>query len=323
MGSAQALWITGPRRAERRAVELPSRGAEDVLVQTLFTGVSRGTESLVWNGRVPTSEYERMRCPHQAGEFSFPIKYGYCAVGRVVEGPRPGRRVFCLHPHQSAFVVADAAVVDIPQNIPPARAVLAANMETAINAVWDAQVGPGDRVLVVGAGVVGCLVASVVSRIAGCLVELVDVDPRKADVAASLGVSFSSPAQAGSDVDIAFHASASEAGLQHALDHVGVEGTVVEMSWFGERAVQLRLGAAFHARRLRIVSSQVGMLPANRRARWSYARRMNLAMQLLADARLDALVSSESPFETAAAQLDQIFNGDGGTMCHRFSYGES
>lgn len=261
-----------------------------------------------------------MRCPHQAGEFGYPIKYGYCAVGRVREGPSTGRTVFCLHPHQSSFVVPHTAVTEVPDVIPPARAVLAANMETAVNAVWDAHVGPGDRVLIVGAGVIGCLVASVVSRIAGCSVQLVDTDVRKARVAEALGVPFADPARAAGDVDLAFDASASESGLQLALDRVGAEGVVVEMSWFGARAVNLHLGAAFHARRLRILSSQVGMIPADRRARWDYPRRLELAMRLLDDARLDVLLDGETDFEAAPQELEKIFGADAGTLCHRFAY---
>ncbi len=320
MGTAQALWITGPHQAELRDVVLPERGDDDVLVESLFSGVSRGTESLVWQGLVPPSEHDRMRCPHQAGEFGYPIKYGYCAVGRVTAGPGTGRVVFCLHPHQSAFVVPNAAVTRVPDGIPPARAVLAANMETAINAVWDAHVGPGDRVLVVGAGVVGCLVASVVSRIAGCSVQLADPDRRKASVANALGIPLCAPGQVTGDVDLAFDASASEAGLQLALDRVGPEGTVVEMSWFGARPVSLQLGSAFHARRLRILSSQVGMIPADRRARWDYRRRMDLAMRLLDDDRLDALVGGETDFEAAPDDLEAILGASAGTLCHRFRY---
>ncbi|MBA3325886.1 MAG: dehydrogenase, partial [Rhodobacteraceae bacterium] len=148
---SRALWIAGPGRAELRDV---AEASGEVVVETAFSGISRGTEALVFAGRVPEAERGRMRCPFQEGDFPFPVKYGYAAVGRAVEGPEGlrGRDVFVLHPHQDRFAAPAATCVPLPAGVPPGRAVLAANMETALNVVWDAGVGPCDRVAVVGAG---------------------------------------------------------------------------------------------------------------------------------------------------------------------------
>jgi threonine dehydrogenase-like Zn-dependent dehydrogenase len=319
-GDARAFWIAAPGRGEIRDERLPDRGADDVLVRTRFSGVSRGTEALVFQGRVPKSEWDRMRAPFQSGDFPAPVKYGYAAVGVVEDGPEAlkGRTVFVLHPHQTRFVVPAAAAHVVPEHIPAARAVIAANLETAVNGVWDARVQIGDRVTVVGGGTVGCLVAWVASRIAGCDVELVDVNAARRDVARALGVRFALPREARSERDLVIHASATDAGLQHALRLAGLEATVVELSWFGDRSVALPLGEAFHSRRLMLKSSQVGAVSGTQRARWDHRRRMALALSLLADASLDALVSGESDFESLPQTMAALAAGD--ALCHRIRY---
>ena len=156
-------------------------------VRALYGAVSRGTEALVLAGRVPESEFERMRAPFMAGHFPFPVKYGYATVGRIEGGPEAllGRTVFTLHPHQNFFNIPASAAVVLPENLPPQRAVLAANMETALNAVWDAAPGPADRIAIVGAGVVGSLVAYLCGRLPGAEVTLVDINPARAELAQS------------------------------------------------------------------------------------------------------------------------------------------
>jgi len=319
---ALAFWITAPGRGEIRAEPLPPRAEDEVLVEALYSGISRGTEALVFAGRVPPSEYERMRAPFQAGDFPSPVKYGYASVGRVLDGPAAlaGRIVFCLHPHQTRYVVPARAVHPLPDGVPAGRAVLAANLETAVNGLWDAAPSVGDRIAVVGAGTVGCLVAWLAARIPGTQVELVDVDPRKRDAAAALGVRFASPADATRDVDIVFHASGAAGGLETALALAGFEAQVVEMSWYGDRPVAVSLGGAFHSRRLRIVSSQVGSVAARQRARWDTRRRMALALELLADPRLDALISGESPFAELPAVLARLSADPAAALCHRIRY---
>jgi len=301
---------------------LPSLGVDHALVRTLFSGISRGTETLVFGGRVPPSEHARMRAPFQVGDFPAPVKYGYCNVGIVEEGPAAlrGRNVFCLHPHQTRYVVPTAALTPLPDNVPPGRAVLAANLETAVNGLWDAAPRVGDRVAVVGAGTVGCLVAWLAAQIAGCDVELIDIDARKAQAAAALGVPFRSPADAARDADVVVHTSGSAAGLATALSIAGFEATVLEMSWYGNAAPAVPLGEAFHSRRLTLKSSQVGSIAGEQRARWTYERRMALVLKLLGHAQLDALISGESRFDELPAVLAQLAAAPGYTLTHRIVY---
>jgi threonine dehydrogenase-like Zn-dependent dehydrogenase len=315
----EAFWVVERERGEVRSEPLPVAGPDDVVVDALHSGVSRGTELLVFRGKVPPSEYGRMRAPHQAGEFPWPVKYGYASVGRVRAGALAGRDVFCLYPHQSAYVVPASSVVPLPPDVPARRAVLAANMETALNAVWDARVRAGDRVTVVGAGVVGLLVAYVASRHPGTTVELVDVDPAKAAIASAVGCRLVAPGSATPDADVVVHASATASGLTTALALAGEEATVVELSWYGETSPEVPLGQAFHARRLRLVSSQVGKLPVEQRPRWTHRRRLELGLALLGDPRLDALLTSSGPPGSLPEQMSRFAAGASG-LCHVVDY---
>ena len=319
---ARAFWITAPGRGEVRGETLPDLGSGEVLVRALYSGISRGTEALVFNGRVPQSERLRMRAPFQTGDFPAPIKYGYANVGRVERGPHTlvDRTVFVLYPHQTHYIVPAEAVHMVPEHVPPERAVLGANLETAINGVWDARPHIGDRVAVVGAGTVGCLTAWLVAHIVGCDVELVDINPSRAAVARALGIRFAEPATAAPDADVVIDASGSPAGLVLALHLAGFEARIVELSWFGDRQVALPLGGAFHAKRLQIVSSQVGSVAASQRARWDTRRRMQLALNLLADASLDALITGESSFDTLPDLMATLAASPGDTLCHRIRY---
>lgn len=315
---SRALWIAGPGRAELRDA---GEAAGEVVVETAFSAISRGTEALVFAGRVPASERERMRCPLQEGEFPFPVKYGYAAVGRAVAGPEGlrGRDVFVLHPHQERFAAPAAMCAPLPEGLPAGRAVLAANMETALNVVWDAGVGPCDRVAVVGAGVVGALAGWLCAQAAGAEVTLVDVNPARAALAAVLGCRFAAPGDAPRDCDVVIHASASDAGLATALGAAGVEAAVVEASWYGDGAPVVPLGGAFHSRRLRLVSSQVGRLPPARAPRWTRRRRLGAALGLLRDPALEALISGETAFAELPARYGAILD-DSATLCHRIRY---
>ena len=317
---ARALWITGLGKAELRGAEVKPR-AGDVVVESRFGGISRGTEALVFGGRVPESERVRMRAPLQSGEFPYPVKYGYATVGRVVLGPENllGREVFVLHPHQDRFAAPAEMAVPLPDGVPAERAVLAANMETALNIVWDAGAGPGDRVAVVGAGTVGALAGWLCARLPGAEVMLVDVKPARASLAAALGCGFAAPNEAPGECDVVIHASASGAGLATALALAGLEATVVEASWYGDREATIGLGGAFHSRRLRLVSSQVGLVPPARRARWTTRRRLEAALRLLVDPALDVLVSGETRFADLAAAYGAILDRPE-TLCHRIRY---
>lgn len=300
---ARALWYVKPGVAELRTqrLELPKPG--EARVKTLFSAVSRGTERLVAFGHVPGSEWDRMRAPLQAGDFPFPVKYGYSATGTVVAGADSlvGKTVFCLHPHQDQFHAPEAMLLPVPEGIPAKRATLAANMETALNAHWDAGTSPGDKVLVVGAGIVGLLTAYLASRIAGTRTIITDIDPGKAKLAQALGLDFLSAAQVSDGNRIVFHTSASSAGLQYALDRTAFEGLIVEMSWYGDKPVTLNLGEAFHAKRLTLQSTQVGHVSPLRRASMTHRDRLALALSLLADPVLDVLVEDEIEFGTCAS----------------------
>jgi threonine dehydrogenase-like Zn-dependent dehydrogenase len=317
----RALWLEDGGRAALREERLPPAAADAVTIESRFGAISRGTESLVASGLVPESEYERMRAPFQEGRFPFPVKYGYAVVGELREGPaeRIGETVFCLYPHQDRFTVPAGAAIPVPASVPAARAVLAANMETALNIVWDARIAPGDRVAVVGGGLVGMLVASLAARIPACAVTVIDRNGDRAGTAAALGCAFAAPDEAPGECDVVIHASASESGLATALGCAGFEARLVEASWYGDRPVTVPLGGAFHSRRLSIVASQVGQLPPERRARWDYRRRMAAALDLLADDRLDVLISGETRFaDLAAAYAGILF--DPATLCHRIRY---
>ncbi len=308
---ATALWYVAERECALNAVTLPEPGPHDCLVRTLWSGISRGTERLVFEGRVPESERGRMRAPFQEGDFPFPVKYGYCAVGVVEAGSADmlGKTVFCLHPHQDRFVAPIDWLTLVPTDIPARRAVLAANMETALNAHWDAGSGPGDAIVVVGGGVVGMLVAWLGACIPGARVMLIDIDPSRAALASRLGFAFALPEDSPTDADLVFHASASAPGLATAIGCAGFEAKVVELSWYGEGAVEAPLGGAFHAKRLQLISSQVGQIAPSRRPRWDYARRVQGALALLAqDDRLDALITQEIAFKDAAAMLPDVLS---------------
>ncbi len=318
----RAFWLREPGHGEIRAATLPRPGPDDVLVRTLRTGVSRGTESLVFQGRVPASQHAVMRAPHQEGELPGPVKYGYLNVGVVEQGPPDleGRTVFCLYPHQSAYVVPAAAVTVVPDGVPASRAVLAGTVETAVNALWDARPLVGDRVAVVGAGMVGCCVARLLARMPGTTVTLVDVDPSRGRVAEALGVGFALPGDARGDLDLTVHTSATSAGLQTSLDLLGREGTVVELSWYGDAETRVSLGGSFHSSRLSVRASQVGAVAPARRARRTTADRLALALELLRDPAFDALLTGESPFAELPEVMARLAVGDLPALCHTVVY---
>jgi len=319
---AHAFWLSAPGRGEIRPVALPEPGDGDVVVRTLRSGISRGTETLVFRGAVPPGQYDAMRAPFQEGDFSGPVKYGYLNVGAVEEGPRElrGRTVFCLYPHQTAYVVPAGAVTVVPDDVPPARAVLAGTVETAVNAMWDAAPLLGDRVAVVGAGMVGCCVARLLTRFPAVEVTLVDVDESRAEVAAALGAGFSLPADAAGECDLVVHASATSAGLQRSLELLAPEGTVLDLSWYGDSEVQLALGGAFHSRRLGIRASQVGTLSPARGARRTTADRMALALDLLRDPAFDALITGQSRFGELPDVMSRLAAGSLPALCHTITY---
>jgi threonine dehydrogenase-like Zn-dependent dehydrogenase len=307
-----------------RAEELSAPGPNEVQVRALASAISRGTERLVFQGRVPASEHDRMRAPFMAGAFRFPVKYGYAIVGRVEAGAPSllGQTVFALYPHQTSFTLPADAVTPVPAGVPAARAVLAANMETALNAVWDGAPGACDRIAIVGGGVVGLLVARLCARLPGADVTVVDLLPARAEIVRAFGARFALPDTAPVDCDIVFHASGSAAGLATALRIAGDEAAIVDLSWYGAGEVAVPLGEAFHSRRLRLLSSQVGKVAPSHRPRWSERRRLAAALKLVADPALDALLAPSVPFEELPARLPDILGPESAVLCQLIRYAE-
>ncbi|MBN9109323.1 MAG: dehydrogenase [Pseudonocardia sp.] len=322
MTDARALWLRAPGEPEIRSVPVKEPGPGEVLVRTSFSGVSRGTEAIVFRGGVPENQREVMRAPFQEGDFPGPVKYGYLNVGVVEEGPvdLEGRTVFCLYPHQTQYVVPASWVTVVPPDVPPERAVLAGTVETAVNALWDTAPLVGDRIAVVGAGMVGCTVAAVLAGLPAARVQLVDPLRSRELVAGALGVAYKQPDDADGDCDLVIHTSATSEGLARSLELLAEEGEVVDMSWYGDRPVTLPLGEGFHPRRLTIRSSQVGTV-APRRARRGFAGRRDVAMRLLADDRFDTLVTSTGTFEELPVTLPRVLTGEPPGLLHRVGYG--
>jgi len=322
MSSDLAYWHLAPGRGELRPVTLPPVGEGEVRVRSRFGAISRGTERLVARGEVPDSEHQRMRAPFQDGDFPFPVKYGYINVGTVEAGPEAllDRDVFCLYPHQTRYVVPIEAVTVLPAGLPARRAILAANTETALNALWDAAPRLGDRIAVIGAGAVGCLVARLASRLPGTRVQLIDIDERRAGTAEALDVDFRLPDTADGDCDLVVHASGHGDGLATALSLAGFEATVLELSWYGTREVRAPLGGAFHSKRLTLRASQVGHIATARRARHDYASRLALALSLLDDPALDALIDADSRFDELPGIMSELAAGGGASLCRCIRY---
>lgn len=319
---ARAFWIRSPGKGEIRDLVLPEPGPGEAVVRTLYSGVSRGTEAIVFRGGVPPNQHAIMRAPFQDGTFPGPVKYGYLNVGVVEQGPPElaGRTVFCLYPHQTRYVVPASAVSVVPDDVPPGRAVLAGTVETAVNALWDAAPLVGDRIAVVGAGMVGCSVAGVLAGFPGGRVQLVDTDPSRAAVAEALGVEFAPPERAAGGCDLVVHASATEAGLARSLELLAPDGQVVELSWYGDRKVSVPLGEFFHSRRLTVRGSQVGAVPPSRRAGRTFADRLALALRLLANPAFDSLITGESPFAELPELMPRLAGGELPALCHRIVY---
>lgn len=321
---ARAFWLARPEQGEIRSTALPDPGPSEVLVRTCYTAVSRGSEALVFRGDVGQDQRRLMRAPFQEGEFPAPVKYGYLNVGVVEQGPAEylGRTVFCLYPHQTHYVVPVESVVPVPEGVPAHRAVLAGTVETAVNACWDAAPLLGDRVTVVGAGMVGCCAARLLARFPGMHVQLVDVDTSRQAVADALDCHFATPEQALTGRDLVVHASATEAGLARALELPVTDGTIVELSWYGDRPVTVPLGGFFHSHRLTVRGSQVGTISPNQHHR-DVRERLALALDLLADEAFDALITGESDFNELPAVLPDLARGESTTLCHRIVYSSS
>jgi NADPH:quinone reductase-like Zn-dependent oxidoreductase len=317
-----AYWTLSPGQGALLDEPLREPGPDEALVRARHSGISRGTEMLVHAGLVGPEVADRMRAPFQEGELPGPVKYGYLSVGVVERGPDElvGRDVFCLFPHQDRYVVPVSALTPVPSGVPARRATLAGAAETAVNALWDAAPRLGDRVAVVGAGMIGCTVAALLRRFPLQRLQLVDIDPRREAIASRLGVQLVDPADAEADCDIVMHASATAAGLRRCLELLGDEGEVIEMSWYGTQEVSVPLGSVFHSRRLAVRASQVSVVSAARRARRTHADRLSLALELLRDEAFDALISGPTPFAELPDTMRRLASGEIDALCHVIDY---
>jgi 2-desacetyl-2-hydroxyethyl bacteriochlorophyllide A dehydrogenase len=313
-GTARALWFPAPRTVELREEPLPPTGAGRIRVRALASGISHGTEMLVFRGEVRPDL--QLDLPTLAGAFSFPVKYGYASVGRVVEtgtgveAPAVGDLVFVHHPHQSEYVVAADAAIGLPEGIDPVTGVFLANLETAVNVALDAHPHLGDRVVVIGQGVVGLLIGLVLRRTGTALLVTVDPVPQRRALAGELGAdAVLAPGPdlthtvrdltGGTGADLVVEASGVPAALDSAIGCAGFQGTIVVCSWYGTKPVCVELGGDFHRGRLRIVSSQVGAVDPALAPRWSITRRRALACELLTALPLGRLVTHGFPLERA------------------------
>jgi threonine dehydrogenase-like Zn-dependent dehydrogenase len=313
---ARAIWYARAGVVELRTATLPPLKPDEARVRTSYSGISRGTERLILSGGVPPAEYGRMRAPLQDGAFPFPVKYGYCATGVIEAGPAEliGQRVFCLHPHQDVFNAAITMLIPLPDALPARRATLAANMETALNALWDSGAGPGDRIVVVGGGIVGLMVASLAASLPGSEVTVADVAMDRQAIIEALGATYAHPATAPANADVVFHTSATAAGLETAINSCGLEATLVELSWYGTTPVSANLGGAFHSRRLKFIASQVGQVAPSRRPRWDYRRRLEKALDLLCKPVFDTLVADHIDFDTTPTELPRVLLNGAATL---------
>lgn len=284
-------------------------------INTDYSLISTGTERLVAKGLVPPEANHIMRVPYMDGSFSFPIKYGYNLVGREKES---GRRVHCMHPHQDFCAVQTRSLNKIPNDIPSRRATLMGTMETVINAIWDSRLNPSsdENILVIGAGLIGATLALTLQKVLDQEVHIYDINPYRLDHVRQLGLS----SHRKGPYTICFHTTAHQEGLQMAIDQVGFEGRIVEMSWYGTRPVQLWLGSSFHYDRKQIISSQVSQIPGHLSSQEDYESRRNLAWKYLNDTGYDDLITHEIPFEQAPGFFQKIRNNDADFLGCVFKY---
>ncbi len=327
--TTQAYWVIEPGRGELRTESVSAEGAPDTcLIRAIHGAVSLGTERLVGLGKVPASCQSDMACQYMAGHFSLPIKYGYHLVGRIEEGEHSGKHGFVMHPHQGVARVRERDVVILPESLPRIRATLIPNLETALNAVWDAEVEgqePSTPLVIWGAGIVGLLVAYVLERQGFESVEVVEATAPRRDFANSLPWigTVREPREVSSGrYGKAFHCTGSPAALQGALDSVGFEGTVIEMSWFGDQTVPLRLGTDFHSQRKQIRASQVGTVAPSRRGSHGPRERLDVVLELLDDADLDLLLGSPLNFPDLPNWMSQLYANEASFPAPIIEYGE-
>jgi threonine dehydrogenase-like Zn-dependent dehydrogenase len=309
---ANALWHNTSECSAVLEQELPDRNNHMLLIESLYSLVSLGTERLVASALMPVAIWNEMVVPYMEGSFSLPCKYGYSLVGRVLKGPAQykGKTVHLMHPHQDKSWVNASSVYAIPPEIPAQRAVLASQVETAVNAIWDSRISLGDTILVAGFGLVGAIIALLASAIPGVKVVILEKNEYRKAIAREMCFHVLDRMEDNNDLfDLAIHTTGDEKALQYCIDHIGRESQVTEVSFYGKKSVNLALGGTFHTGRKRIVASQVSQIPSHMLSRWNLERRKDLVFNILKDKRFDLLTGNIVPFEHAADLFNQIRYG--------------
>lgn len=308
--SSRQYWTEAAHTGALREVPVPQPAPGELLIETLHSGISRGTESLVHRGEVPAAITELMQAPFQLGALPFPVSHGYLNVGVVRQGRSEliGQTVFTLAGHREHVVVPEAAAHVLPEGCPPQRALFAGIGEVGLNGLWEGPVMIGDRVAVVGGGLIGLTTALLASKMALQRLQVVEVDAERRTFIRDLGLDAVAPEQADLDNDVVLHSSSSSAGLATSLRLAGDDAVIVEQSWYGTGDQQVPLGADFHARRLRIVATQVGQVPGPRRMRRTRGQRLATALSML-DSRFDRLISGRSPLAQLPDVMQDVATG--------------
>ena len=304
-----ALWHNSDFTSELKEEKNSKIDIDQIEVKSLFSLISTGTERLVASGEVPVSSFEFMAVPYMKGNFSFPIKYGYSLVGKVTSvGKLYGKIVHLLHPHQGKCLVKEVDVMIVPDEIPAKRATLASNVETALNAIWDAEISIGDKVLIAGFGMIGSLLARVLSFMPEVEIVIMEKDANRVKMVQKMGFTFIDDPEP-SYFDVAFNTTSNEKALQIAIQSVGLEGKIIEMSWYGTKNVNINLGADFHYHRKQIISSQVSKIPSDKQSRWDYKRRKEVVFKLLKSPLFDEHITDVLTFAETPAFFDKLRAG--------------
>jgi 2-desacetyl-2-hydroxyethyl bacteriochlorophyllide A dehydrogenase len=326
-----ALYFTAPYRVAVQEAHVPCPAADQVLVQTLVSAISPGTELLIYRGQAPSDIPVDETIPALAGAFGFPLAYGYAAVGQViavgsgVAQTWQGRCVFAFHPHASHFLASPDALLPVPAALSPEAAAFLPNMETAVNFLMDGQPLIGERVVVFGQGVVGLLTTALLARLPLARLVTLDryarrrdyslrlgahasLDPEGADALAHLHACLDEASPPGGEADLTYELSGNPLALDQAIATTGFNGRVVIGSWYGQKQAPLNLGGRFHRSRIHLISSQVSTIAPQWTGRWTKPRRLQVAWQMLQQVRPAQLITHRFPIAEAAAAyalLDQ------------------
>ena len=317
MMRSQTLFFIAPRQIEIRSTNLPELKTDEVLVQTVCSAISAGTEMLIYQGRFPRTLETDSVISGLRGGFKYPLAYGYACVGKVVEVGKDvdrewlNRLVFAFQPHTSHFISKTDSLFSVPNSLLPESACFFPNMETAVNLVQDAAPIFGERVLVLGQGIIGLLTASLLREFP--LETLVTADPYEMRRKASLNMEVSETLDPNSEnfqsklnayaqkkFDLTLELSGNPSALEDALALTCFSGRIVIGSWYGEKKVEVDLGGAFHRSRIKLISSQVSTIAPELAARWDKARRFEAAWKALERVQPEKWITHQFPIEQAA-----------------------